>query len=265
MCAGVQVHVVGHQEAAGAETFVAPVRAVRSFQRVGAEVGRPLGGAQLAAQRLVLALAHVGQVAPLRARGGVLVEVDGDLQFVADAPTDLRGPVRRALVHRRRRAPARTGRRRSRRGGDGRRGGGSCRSARRRGARRGRPPRPRASGGPMKVMTVRLVSAPGSTSSRRDAFDLADDGGHGVDDAAVAAFADVRNALDELLHAGYLAADRVRHRRRRWRPGHDNPAGWRIPAPGPGHATLPAGMRLVRRVCPRASSTRTRFPAKGRP
>jgi hypothetical protein len=46
-----------------------------------------------------LARADVGQVAPLRAAGGVFIEVDRDAQFITDASADLAGELR-AVLHR---------------------------------------------------------------------------------------------------------------------------------------------------------------------
>ena len=59
--------------------------------RVGAEVGLPLLGAETGRETLVLAGAAVGQVAALGNKGGVLVAVDGDLQFLAEALAQLVG------------------------------------------------------------------------------------------------------------------------------------------------------------------------------
>src|SRR5690606_34387583 len=94
--ARVQVDVVRHQEPARADADGAgPSRVVVPLVRP--EVGPPLVGAELLRERLVLALAHGGEVPPLLAGGGRLVEVDREPELRADALPDATGE-RHAIV-----------------------------------------------------------------------------------------------------------------------------------------------------------------------
>ena len=97
---GVQGDVVGDEELArtgdqGAEGGHVARRA---------EVRRPLGILELLLEALVLPLADHRQVAPLRAAGGVLVQVDGNAQLLAhalaQAPRQLRAVLQGHALHR---------------------------------------------------------------------------------------------------------------------------------------------------------------------
>ena len=77
----VEGDVVGYQEFARA----GDQRAEPRIEAGRAEVGLPLGILQFLFQAFVLALAHHRQVAPRRVTGSVLVEVNRDVKFPADA------------------------------------------------------------------------------------------------------------------------------------------------------------------------------------
>ena len=85
--AGVQRDVVGDEELAGTDGG----RARLGVEPRGSAIGLPTRIGEFLWQPLIFSLADGGQISPLGQGGGRLVEIDRNLQLLADPPADLMG------------------------------------------------------------------------------------------------------------------------------------------------------------------------------
>ncbi len=191
--ARVQVDVVGDEKRARADGR----RARPRVEGRRPEVGRPGRVLETGFEAFVLALSHVGEIAPLGPAGGRLVEVDRNAELVADPPSHLTRELD-AVVHRGAAANGHEGadvhrahprvrafvtRHVDSRGGDGRRLEGGFGHG-----LRGADEREH---GPVGLATRVHVEQHGAVDRR-------DRAGQRIEDRLVAALREVRYALDDL-------------------------------------------------------------------
>jgi hypothetical protein len=183
--------------------LIAPERAVRSFHAFGPKSGRHASVPSFSASASYSPL-RTCQVAALVAGGGRLVEVDREAQLLADPPADGAGD-RHAVVH------AHAAHRHERAHVGAAVAGVGALVPAHVDQLAGAPHHPegglgdalgRADEGDHRAVRV----GAGGDVQQADALDLLDHRRHRVDDAAVAALADVRHALDELVHGRHLGS-----------------------------------------------------------